>query len=85
MNKAKDNFIVEWSWDIQNQTSGHTQVQLDVLQREGNRLHEKPVTKRPSSSMIMLQKLQMNRNCGGLRNKCFQPLSQQYFTVEEGY
>ena len=42
MNKAKDNFIVEWSWDIQNQTSGHTQVQLDVLQREGNRLHEKP-------------------------------------------
>ena len=42
MNKAKDNFIVEWSWDIQNQTSGHTQVQLDVLQREGNRLHDKP-------------------------------------------
>ena len=34
MIKAKDNFIVEWPWDIQNQTAGHTQVQLEVLQQE---------------------------------------------------
>ena len=33
MNKANDNFIDEWSWGIE-QISGHTQVQLEVLQQE---------------------------------------------------
>ena len=35
---AKDNFIDEWSRGIQNQNSGHTKFELDVLQQEGIRL-----------------------------------------------